>query len=547
MRVGVRAKLLLGFGVLLVLLGCVGLVGWRSTEALSSAVDDLYVNNLEASVQLATAERALWELRYGFPQYMVSDGAARARIVADQAKWYAVIDEHLQRYAAGVRSPGEQAALQEWREVSKSYFEARPRWFELYGSGKVEEAARWRAEHTTPLGVRAVRAMSRLSELQQQTGAEKRRETAAGAGAWVRILMGVMGISLVVGFGLAFFLSRSLNNGIREVTAAANGLAEGNLDQTVRVHSTDEIGQMADAIRKMVTKFTHVIGQVRTGAAALSGAAVRVASSSQSLAQGTAQQAASVEETTSSLQEMSAAVAQNAENSRQMERMALKGAEEAEESGKVVRETVEAMKTIAEKISIIEEIAYQTNLLALNAAIEAARAGEHGKGFAVVATEVRKLAERSQAAAKEIGGLAGSSVKVAERAGQLLVDLVPSIRKTADLVQEVASASSEQSAGISQINKAMSQVDEVTQRNATSAQDLSATAEELTANAQSLMRLVAFFRGAAEDGGSSRRAGESGGKASRGGPGSLAAVPRFQTRGNLATASDPDAVFKSFE
>ena len=200
-----------------------------------------------------------------------------------------------------------------------------------------------------------------------------------------------------------------------------------------------------------------------------------------------------MEETTSSLEEMSASITQNAESSRQTESMAKDAARNAEESGRSVTETVDAMKSIAEKIGIIEEIAYQTNLLALNAAIEAARAGEHGKGFAVVATEVRKLAERAQKAAKEIGELAGTSVKVAERSGKLIVELVPVIRKTADLVQEVAAASAEQSSGVSQVSKAMGTVDQVTQRNASAAEELSSTAEEMSSQAESLQQLMAFF------------------------------------------------------
>ena len=235
------------------------------------------------------------------------------------------------------------------------------------------------------------------------------------------------------------------------------------------------------------------VGRVQGESEGLSSASSQVAASAQGVSQGTSEQAAAVQETMSSLEQMRASINQNSENSRELEQMALKGAQDAEESGEVVKQTLAAMQIIADKITIVEEIAYQTNLLALNAAIEAARAGDHGKGFAVVAAEVRKLAERSQSAASEIGEVAASSVKIASRSGELLAELIPSIRKTAELVQEVAATSREQATGVAQISEAMARVDQVTQTNASSAEELSSTSEQLSAQAAALKQVMEFF------------------------------------------------------
>jgi methyl-accepting chemotaxis protein len=308
------------------------------------------------------------------------------------------------------------------------------------------------------------------------------------------IVIGIAVLSVLTALLLAFIITRGITSPLRQAVSVAESIAQGDL--TVRIEATtkDETGQVLSAMKAMTEKLSLTIGEVREGAAALASASSQVSSSSQNLSQGTTEQASSVEETTASLEQMSASITQNSENSRRMEQMAVQGSTDAEQSGAAVRETVVAMNSIAEKISIIEEIAYQTNLLALNAAIEAARAGEHGKGFAVVATEVRKLAERSQAAAKEISALAGSSVKVAEKSGQLLAQLVPAIKKTTDLVQEVVAASSEQSTGVAQINRAMSQLDQVTQTNASSAEEMSSIAEEMATQSESLSQLMSFFR-----------------------------------------------------
>jgi methyl-accepting chemotaxis protein len=308
---------------------------------------------------------------------------------------------------------------------------------------------------------------------------------------------GIGGIFIAAGVSLGFYLAARIANPLHGFSARLQNINVGNsglIRWEEAADRRDEIGGVARSFNQFIDTLGQIIGQVRTVTDAVSTASAQVSSSAQLLSRGTSEQAASVEQTTASLEEMNASITQNAENSRQMEQMALKGSEDMGESGKAVAESVDAMKTIAEKISIVEEIAYQTNLLALNAAIEAARAGEHGKGFAVVATEVRKLAERSQNAAQEISSVASSSVRVAEKAGQMLAELVPAIRKTAELVQEVATASREQSAGVAQVNRAMNQVDQVTQRNAAAAEQLSSTADGMAAQAEHLQELMSLFR-----------------------------------------------------
>ena len=236
---------------------------------------------------------------------------------------------------------------------------------------------------------------------------------------------------------------------------------------------------------------TRVLREVKTVADNVAVASQQMSSSSEELSQGASEQASSVEETTSSMEEMTANIRQNTDNAQQTEKIARKASIDAAESGAAVKVTVAAMKEIAGKISIIEEIARQTNLLALNAAIEAARAGEHGKGFAVVAAEVRKLAERSQMAAGEISKLSASSVQDAEKTGGMLAQLVPNIKKTAELVQEISSASKEQDQGAEQINTSVQQLSTVVQQNASSSEELASTAEELAAQAEQLQNLVA--------------------------------------------------------
>ncbi len=280
---------------------------------------------------------------------------------------------------------------------------------------------------------------------------------------------------------------------IQDVQRVLAAMERGDMSPRITEAYQGDFATLQTALNNTLNKLSDTIAQIIVAADALSNAAGQVSATAQSLSQASSEQAASVEETTASLEQMTASVTQNTDNAKVTDGIATRAATEAGDGGEAVNRTVEAMKSIAGKIGIIDDIAYQTNLLALNAAIEAARAGEHGKGFAVVAAEVRKLAERSQVAAQEIGQLAGSSVKMAESAGQLLEAMVPNIQKTSDLVQEIASASQEQSSGVAQINQAMGQLNKATQQNASASEELAATAEELGGQAGQLQELMDFF------------------------------------------------------
>ncbi len=375
--------------------------------------------------------------------------------------------------------------------------------FELFyqGIGYAEEVNQLRDEmNELVLGVlydEARDAMELLDELihinEEIADAAVQDAVAVGRQVAITIIIGIVA-GFVLALLLGVILTRGITGPVYKGVAFARQLAEGDLTSQLDVDQKDEIGLLARALQEMRDKLVSVVSDVQNASTNVASGSEQMSGTAQQLSQGATEQAANAEEVSSSMEEMGANIRQNADNAMQTEKISLQAAQNAEEGGQAVTQTVEAMREISEKINIIDEIARNTNLLALNAAIEAARAGEHGKGFAVVASEVRKLAERSQKAAAEIADLSKSSVDVAEKAGEMISGIIPDIRKTAELVQEISAASKEQNSGAEQINSALMQLDQVVQQNASASEEMASMSEELSGQAEQLQNTVAFFR-----------------------------------------------------
>jgi methyl-accepting chemotaxis protein len=336
--------------------------------------------------------------------------------------------------------------------------------------------------------------MQRIVDSNQQRLEQVKAETDAQYNSARMMMLSMIAAVMVIAIAAALWIALSISRALARAGALAQEVAGGDLTQTIDNASRDEVGDLIGHINEMVLRLRGVVSEALSAADNVSAGSQELSSSSEELSQGATEQASSAEEASSSMEEMAANIKQNADNAAQTEKIARQSAADAQASGEAVGRAVDAMRTIAEKITIVQEIARQTDLLALNAAVEAARAGEHGKGFAVVASEVRKLAERSQTAAAEISTVSSQTVKVAAEAGEMLIRLVPDIQKTAGLVSEISAACREQDIGAEQINQAIQQLDKVTQQNASASEEMSATSEELAAQAETLQASIAYFR-----------------------------------------------------
>ena len=497
LKIGVRLGI--GFGVVVLLLAITAVVSVERLGELNAAMKDITEGRMPKIEMAMEIEKNALTMGLALRTLLLSDDKAveksQLEVIAKARQRNNEIFDQLKPL---INTETGKALFEKLSQARIRYGAALDTLIPLADSASpqhsVEKASAFLFNDFPPIAGSYVEATREFSDFQKKSAAQTGSRSVDEANSARLLVIALSTAAVLIALLFAWFITRTITRPINAALGAATRLADGDLTVKLEVDSKDEVGLLMSAMQNMIARLTQIISEVRNAADNLSNAAGQVSATAQSLSQSSSEQAASVEETTASMEQMSASITQNTDNAKVTDSMAAKAASEAVEGGDAVTRTVDDMKSIAGKIGIIDDIAYQTNLLALNAAIEAARAGEHGKGFAVVAAEVRKLAERSQVAAKEIGDLADSSVKQAEYAGTLLSTMVPNIRKTSDLVQEIAVASTEQTTGVGQINGAMLQLNQATQQNASASEELAATAEELGSQAEQLQQTMTFFR-----------------------------------------------------
>ncbi|MDA8424581.1 MAG: methyl-accepting chemotaxis protein, partial [Treponema sp.] len=496
MKIG--AKLIIGFLVVAAVAGGVGVFGITNMRRIEAGSTFMYEKCTLPLGQLSLISNAYGNIRSDMRNMFILKGAAgdaQRALIAPEVK---VAEDNIAAYKATLLDAND----------AKNYAELQKDWQgfkDLLGQMETLDAAGQDAQESTLLfgneSERVRTAMNTVLANMIAQNVEAAKATSDGntlaADRAATVMIAVLAFAILLSILLGLLLSRSITLPLARAVGLAGHIADGDLRDDVEekyLERSDEIGVLAQALAAMITSLREVVVSVTSSAGNVSAGSSQISSTAQELSQGAAEQASAGEEVSSAVEEMGSTIKQNADNALAAEGIARKSAADAGSGGASVLQTVTAMKEIAGKISIIEEIARQTNLLALNAAIEAARAGEAGKGFAVVASEVRKLAERSQTASREISELSARSVAVAEEAGKLIQAVVPDIGKTAEVVQEITAASREQSAGAEQIGKAVVQLDTVIQQNASASEELASMAEELNSQAETLAETLTYFK-----------------------------------------------------
>jgi methyl-accepting chemotaxis protein len=505
----VATKLAWGFGLVVLLMIIISAISLLRLGELSSELHTVGNERWPRVQMLAEIRQQSSIIAISLRNIMLSrdaaDQEANKASVLDARQKIGKAVEYLQ---ANIQNARGKELLSAILDARSNYVAGQEALLQIIASGEADEAMRYLNQQLRPILIKYNETVDNLTKFQSELLDEGIKTAFESYQTARNQIITLFSVALLVSIAAALLITRGITRQLGGEPAYASEIAQqvsgGDLTINVELRQGDSTSLLAN-LKNMTGKLAQIVGEVNSASDALASASEEVSATAQSLSQGASEQAASVEETTASVEQMSASIAQNTENAKVTDGMAGKAAREARDGGDAVTKTVAAMKSIAEKIGIIDDIAYQTNLLALNAAIEAARAGEHGKGFAVVAAEVRKLAERSQVASQEIGQVAKNSVELAEQAGRLLQEMVPSIQKTSDLVQEISAASMEQASGASQINQAMEQLNSITQQSASSSEELASTSEEMSSQAQQLQELMTFFKVAG--GGQSQRSG----------------------------------------